>query len=62
MAKASRKPEIVADAARAILAGDPGIKTGYFFVDEQVLKDEGVTDFSSYAVDPDSGLQKDLFL
>ena len=57
-----RKPEIVADAARAILARDSRSCTGNFFLDEEVLAAEGVTDLSRYAVDPGSPLLPDLFL
>lgn len=49
-----RQPEIVADAAYAILTRSArGAKnTGNFYVDEDVLRDEGVTDFEKYAVEP----------
>ncbi len=57
----SRKPDIVADAAYAILS-KPSSLTGNFFIDEDVLEQEGITDFSSYAVDPDMPLQPDLFI
>jgi len=57
-----RKPEIVADAARAILTRDSRSCTGNFFLDEEVLATEGVTDFSRYAVHPGSPLLPDLFL
>lgn len=57
----SRKPDIVADAAFAILS-KPSSLTGNFFIDEDVLEQEGITDFSSYAVDPDMPLQPDLFI
>ena len=49
----SRKPEIVADAAHAILTKPSREFTGRFCIDEQVLRDEGVEDFSHYAVDPE---------
>jgi len=57
-----RKPGIVADAAHAILARDSRSCTGNFFIDEEVLASEGVTDFSPYAVEPGSPLLPDLFL
>ncbi len=57
-----RKPEIVADAAHAILLRDSRSCTGNFFIDEEVLKEEGVTDFTSYAMDPGSTPAPDLFL
>jgi citronellol/citronellal dehydrogenase len=59
---ASRKPAIVADAARAILVRDSRKATGNFYVDETVLREEGVTDFSRYAVTPGAKLYTDLFL
>ena len=57
-----RKPAIVADAARAILTRDSRSCTGNFFIDEEVLAAEGVTDFSGYAVEPGNPLLPDLFL
>lgn len=50
----ARTPAIVADAAREILAQDPTACTGRFFVDEDVLRDAGVTDFSRYRADSSS--------
>ena len=61
-ARQGRKPEIVADAAVAVLLRPARMCTGRFFVDEDVLREEGVTDFERYAVAPGSGLLKDLFL
>lgn len=58
----SRKPEIVADAAYHILRRDSSQCTGNFFIDEQVLQEEGVTDFEQYAITPGSPLMPDLFL
>ena len=58
----SRKPEIVADAAAAILGRSSRTCTGHLFLDEQVLTEEGITDFALYAVQPGGKLQKDLFL
>ncbi|MBA2329667.1 MAG: hypothetical protein H0V91_08615 [Flavisolibacter sp.] len=57
----SRKPDIVADAAYSILS-KPSSLTGNFFIDEDVLEQEGITDFSHYAVDPSMPLQPDLFI
>lgn len=48
----SRKPEIVADAAYAILIQDPKKVTGNYFIDDNVLKDNGVTDMDQYACNP----------
>jgi citronellol/citronellal dehydrogenase len=61
-AKNCRKPEIVADAARAILVRDSRRCTGNFFLDEEVLAAEGVSDLSRYAVEPGNPLLPDLFL
>jgi citronellol/citronellal dehydrogenase len=60
--KQSRWPAIVADAAALILAKDPKVTTGQFFIDEDVLKEAGITDFSGYAVDPTTQLAPDLFV
>ncbi len=57
-----RKPEIVADAAHAIFLRRARDTTGRFFIDEEVLASEGVTDFGPYAVAPDAALLPDLFL
>ncbi|XP_017052685.1 hydroxysteroid dehydrogenase-like protein 2 [Drosophila ficusphila] len=45
----SRKPEIMADAAYAILSREPRQFTGQFFVDDEVLESVGVTDLTDYA-------------
>ncbi len=58
----TRKPEIVADAAHAILTRDSRIVTGNFFIDEDILSEDGLTDFSAYAVSPGGELVGDLFL
>jgi len=58
----TRKPEIVADAAHAILLRDARTTTGHFFLDEDVLREAGVTDFDGYAVEPGKALLPDLFL
>lgn len=50
----SRKPEIVSDAAYAILIKDPQSTTGNFYIDEDVLKSVGVTDMKQYAYNPDN--------
>jgi citronellol/citronellal dehydrogenase len=47
-----RTPEIVADAAHAILCRDSRTTTGRFFIDDDVLREEGITDLSRYAVVP----------
>jgi citronellol/citronellal dehydrogenase len=50
--KRGRKPEIMADAAHAILSRDARACTGNFFIDDEVLRDSGVTDLGHYAVLP----------
>ena len=60
--QASRKPSIMADAAYAIFSRDSKTCTGNFFIDEDVLREEGVTDFDAYAVNPEKSLFKDLFV
>ncbi|MBK1663004.1 short chain dehydrogenase [Rhodospirillum rubrum] len=57
-----RKPEIVADAAHAILTRDARACTGHFFLDDEVLAEEGITDLTAYAVSPGHPLLPDLFL
>jgi citronellol/citronellal dehydrogenase len=58
-----RTPQIVADAAHAILISNGTATTGNFFIDEEVLAQAGVTDLAKYAVVPGSGdLLADLFL
>ena len=57
-----RKPEIMADAAHAILTHPARETTGNFFIDDDVLRDAGVTDFDQYAVAPGKPLAPDLFL
>jgi citronellol/citronellal dehydrogenase len=58
----ARKPEIVADAAHAILVSPSRERTGGFLIDEEVLAGQGVTDFDRYAVAPGEPLLPDLFL
>ncbi len=61
----SRKPEIMADAAHAILTKPSSSVTGKFLVDEDVLRAEGISDFSAYAMTPgikDEDLLPDYFL
>jgi citronellol/citronellal dehydrogenase len=58
----SRKPEIVADAAFAVFSQPSEECTGNFFIDEEWLKKQGISDFSHYAVNPGEQLQTDLFV
>ena len=57
-----RKPEIMADAAHAVLTRDSGACTGNFFIDDAVLAAEGVNDLERYTAVPGSTLVKDLFV
>ena len=58
-----RKPEILADAAYAILNRDSKSATGNFYVDEEVLREEGITDLDQYSVVPGTTeFLKDFFL
>ena len=60
--RGSRSPEIVADAAHAILTRPSQDATGRFFIDDEVLAANGVTDLDRYAVAPGAPLLPDLFL
>lgn len=62
MIRMSRWPAIVADAAEIILSQDPKGTTGRFFIDETLLMEHGITDFTAYAVDPATDLAPDLFI
>jgi len=57
-----RTPEILADAAHAVLTRDSRNCTGNFFLDDEVLAQAGVTDLERYAVEPGTPLCPDLFL
>ena len=52
----------MADAAHAIVTRDARTTTGRFFIDEEALREAGVTDFAHYAVKPGQDLLPDLFL
>ncbi|XP_014467653.1 PREDICTED: hydroxysteroid dehydrogenase-like protein 2 [Dinoponera quadriceps] len=60
----SRKPEIMADAVYALLCKDSKIVTGQFLIDEDILKGEGITDFTNYACNPENkdNLMVDFFI
>ena len=63
--KAARQPSIMADAAWAILTRPVADASGHFFIDEDVLRDAGISDLSGYRVDPDlddDKLLPDFFL
>lgn len=57
-----RKPEIMADAAHAILTRPSRQTTGHFMIDERVLHHEGVGNFDRYAMTPGHELMPDFFL
>lgn len=61
--KRARTPAIMADAAHAILASDGRRITGRLLIDEDILREQGTTDFEQYRFDPDGGsLIPDLFV
>lgn len=62
LARRSRKPEIMGDAAHVILTRPSREFTGNFCIDDEVLESAGVTDLSSYAVDPSVELAPDFFV
>ena len=57
-----RTPAIMADAAHALLCRPAKELNGQFLIDEDVLRQSGVSDFAGYAVDPSAELLPDLFL
>jgi citronellol/citronellal dehydrogenase len=54
MMQLGRKASIMADAAAAILQKDAKTVSGHFYIDEDVLRAEGVTDFTEYRVNPNT--------
>lgn len=62
--KNCRKPDIMADAAHAIITTEKCTLTGQSLIDEQVLREHGVKDFDRYAVEPGhkDALIPDLYL
>ncbi len=63
MVQAARSPEIVADAARAVVMRPARSCTGNFYTDEAVLREEGITDLSEYSLGaPEETLVPDIFL
>jgi citronellol/citronellal dehydrogenase len=59
---ASRKPGIVADAAYEIITSDSRALTGNFFIDEEILRLRGVTDFKQYAMHKYVPVISDIFV
>jgi citronellol/citronellal dehydrogenase len=64
MFKYCRKPDIMADAAHAVLTTPDCALSGQSLIDETLLKQRGVTDFNPYAYDPEYAdrLQPDFFI
>ena len=62
MMRASRTPEIMGDAAYAILTKPSREFTGQFCIDDKVLYDSGVRDFERYRVDATVPLMSDFFV
>ncbi len=60
--RASRRPEILADAAWLILTKDARAFSGHFLIDDTFMAAEGVTDFDAYRVDPSQALAPDFFV
>ena len=60
--RASRTPEILADAARLIFLKDARTFTGNFLIDDTFLFENGVRDFDRYRVDPTVDLAPDFFV
>jgi citronellol/citronellal dehydrogenase len=60
--KRCRTPDIMADAAHAILTKPARACTGNFFIDDVLLYDEGERDFDKYRVDPAKDLMPDFFV
>ena len=58
----SRKPSIVADAAFYILQRPSASCSGNFFIDEDILRENGINNFDDYAITPGGPLFPDLFL
>jgi citronellol/citronellal dehydrogenase len=62
LARASRTPEILAEAAYRIFTKPAKTFSGNFIIDDTFLAGEGVTDFEIYRVDPTQPLQVDFFV
>lgn len=63
LANRSRTPEIMADSAHAILTRPSRQTTGNFFIDDEVLAAEGVTDFAKYRLaEREEDLQLDFWV
>lgn len=62
LAKMSRTPDVLADAAYYIFSKPSSQCTGNCFIDEDVFAAEGITDLNKYSVVPGAQLYKDLFV
>lgn len=62
LTRRSRKPEIMGDAAHIILTKPSSDFTGNFCIDDEVLESAGVTDLTSYSVDPSVDTMPDFFV
>ena len=60
--RATRKPEIVADALHALVTRNPVECTGNFFIDEEVIIEEEIADLETYATEAGVPPMPDLFL
>jgi citronellol/citronellal dehydrogenase len=58
----ARKPDIMADAAYAVLTSPSRGFTGHFLIDDTFLAERGVSDFEHYRVDRTEPLAQDFFL
>ncbi len=62
MMNSSRIPQVLSDSAWAILTRDAKSCSGNFFIDDEVLASEGITDLSGYSVIPGAELTPDFFV
>jgi citronellol/citronellal dehydrogenase len=62
LTRASRTPEIVADAAYLVFGKPARTFTGHFLIDDTFLAGEGVTDFDRYRIDPTVPVMTDFFV
>src|SRR5690606_1197868 len=62
MMQRSRTPDIMADAAYAIFCRDARLYSGNFAIDDDILREEGVTDFAPYRYAPRGALEPDIFI
>lgn len=60
--RASRKPDIIADAAHEVFTTPSRELSGKFLIDDTFLYERGVRDFDHYRVDPSVALAVDFFV